>query len=99
MSGKVTMRTCRHCNERFNPLTEGDKLCKSPRQDALGCEAKARGFAALSRERVAEIAKKGGVAAHAAGTAHKFTSDEAVLAGKRGGNAPHVQRGPLRKTA
>lgn len=52
-----------------------------------------RGFAAMDRSKVAEIASKGGKAAHAVGTAHKFTSDEARAAGKKGGNAPHTRRG------
>jgi len=52
-----------------------------------------RGFAAMDRTKVSEIASKGGKAAHAAGTAHQFTSDEARQAGKKGGVAPHVRRG------
>ena len=52
-----------------------------------------RGFAAMDRSRVSEIASKGGKAAHAAGTAHQFSSDEARNAGKKGGVAPHVRRG------
>jgi len=52
-----------------------------------------RGFAAMDPAKVAEIASKGGKAAHAAGTAHQFTSDEAREAGKKGGVAPHVRRG------
>ena len=52
-----------------------------------------RGFAAMDRNKVSEIASKGGKAAHAAGTAHQFTSDEARAAGKKGGVAPHVRRG------
>lgn len=56
-------------------------------------EKKKRGFAAMDRKKVAEIASKGGKAAHAAGTAHQFSSDEAREAGKRGGSAPHVRRG------
>jgi len=54
---------------------------------------KPRGFAAMDRKKVSEIASKGGKAAHAAGTAHQFTSDEARVAGKKGGVAPHVRRG------
>ncbi len=54
---------------------------------------KPRGFAAMDRKKVSEIASKGGKAAHAAGTAHQFTSDEARVAGKKGGIAPHVRRG------
>src|SRR3954466_3458004 len=52
-----------------------------------------RGFAAMDRSRVSEIASKGGKAAHAAGTAHQFSSDEARNAGKKGGVAPHIRRG------
>lgn len=52
-----------------------------------------RGFAAMDRTKVSEIASKGGKAAHAAGTAHQFTTDEARAAGKKGGVAPHVRRG------
>jgi general stress protein YciG len=41
---------------------------------------------------VAEIASKGGRAAHAAGTAHEFSADEAREAGRKGGLAPHARR-------
>jgi general stress protein YciG len=44
-----------------------------------------RGFASLSRERVSEIASKGGKAAHVKGTAHEFTREEAREAGRKGG--------------
>ena len=99
MGGKVLMRTCRWCEEKFDPVVECGKVCKITRAaGAKFCEPLPRGFAALSPERVMEIAKKGGVAAHAAGTAHKFTSEEASSAGRQGGNAPHVRRGPVRKT-
>jgi general stress protein YciG len=56
-----------------------------------------RGFAAMDRDRVREIASKGGKAAHAAGTAHQFSSDEARVAGRKGGMAPHVRRGGVRR--
>jgi uncharacterized protein len=58
-----------------------------------------RGFAAMDRDRVREIASKGGKAAHAAGTAHQFTSDEARVAGRKGGMAPHIRRGGVRRRA
>jgi uncharacterized protein len=48
---------------------------------------KRRGFAAMSREKQREIASKGGKIAHARKTAHEFTSEEARLAGKKGGLA------------
>ena len=59
---------------------------------------KPRGFAAMDRAKVREIASKGGEAAHKAGTAHQFTSEEARIAGKKGGLAPHKRRGPLPKS-
>lgn len=42
-----------------------------------------RGFAAMSPERKREIAGMGGRAAHAAGRAHRFSSEEARVAGKK----------------
>jgi len=44
-----------------------------------------RGFAAMSVEKQREIARKGGKAAHAKGTAHEFSTDEAREAGRKGG--------------
>jgi uncharacterized protein len=46
-----------------------------------------RGFASMDRSKQREIASKGGRAAHAKGTAHEFTSDEARVAGRKGGEA------------
>jgi len=51
-----------------------------------------RGFAAMDRRLVTEIARKGGKAAHTAGTAHEFTTDEAREAGRKGGRATHAKR-------
>jgi uncharacterized protein len=48
---------------------------------------KPRGFAAMDPERRREIARRGGITAHEKGVAHKFTHEEAVMAGKRGGAA------------
>lgn len=44
-----------------------------------------RGFASMDPEKQREIAAKGGRAAHAKGTAHEFTSEEAREAGRKGG--------------
>jgi general stress protein YciG len=44
-----------------------------------------RGFASMSAEKKREIASKGGKAAHAQGTAHKWTAQEAAAAGRKGG--------------
>jgi general stress protein YciG len=40
----------------------------------------------MSPEKKREIASKGGKAAHAMGTAHKWTSEEAQAAGRKGGS-------------
>jgi general stress protein YciG len=53
---------------------------------------KPRGFATMSKEAVAAIASKGGKAAHAQGTAHEFSADEAREAGRKGGRAAHANR-------
>jgi uncharacterized protein len=53
---------------------------------------KPRGFAAMDPKLVSELAKRGGKAAHRAGTAHQFTSDEARIAGRKGGMATHAKR-------
>lgn len=53
---------------------------------------KRRGFAVMDPKRVSEIASKGGKAAHAAGTAHEFSRDEAREAGRKGGYATHARR-------
>lgn len=46
---------------------------------------KDRGFGSMPKEKVREIARKGGLAAHQKGTAHEWTSAEASAAGKKGG--------------
>lgn len=48
---------------------------------------KLRGFARLSKEAVQAIASKGGIAAHAQGTAYRFTHEKAVEAGRKGRQA------------
>ena len=50
-----------------------------------GDGTKARGFASMASDKQREIARKGGQAAHARGTAHEFTADEARAAGRKGG--------------
>lgn len=46
-----------------------------------------RGFASMDPARQKEIASKGGRAAHEKGTAHEWSSDEARVAGQKGGIA------------
>lgn len=48
-------------------------------------KGKRRGFLSMTKEQRSEIARKGGIAAHALGTAHKWTSEEAQAAGRKGG--------------
>lgn len=55
-------------------------------------ERKPKGFAGMTKERIAEISAKGGRAAHAAGRAHRFTSDEAESAGRKGGFVAQERR-------
>lgn len=50
-------------------------------------KARKRGFASMDAAKQREIASRGGKIAHERGTAHKWTSEEARLAGRRGGLA------------
>ena len=50
-----------------------------------------RGFAAMDPEKRRAIASRGGKAAQAAGTAHRFTREEAAVAGQKGGRAAHAK--------
>jgi hypothetical protein len=51
-----------------------------------------RGFSSMDPEKQREIASKGGKAAHQKGTAHEFTSEEARVAGRKGGAASRAKR-------
>lgn len=51
-----------------------------------------RGFASMDEEKQREIASKGGKAAHEKGTAHEFSHEEAISAGKKGGQAVSQNR-------
>jgi general stress protein YciG len=44
-----------------------------------------KGFASMDPNKQREIASKGGKAAHMSGNAHQFTSEEARVAGRKGG--------------
>ena len=58
-----------------------------------------RGFASMTPEKQREIASKGGRAAHAKGTAHEWTSEEARVAGRKGGQISRGGRGRLSETS
>lgn len=66
-----------------------------PRAPGPAPARRPRGFAAMAPDLVRQIARKGGKAAHASGTAHEFTSDEARVAGSKGGHATHARRRKL----
>jgi general stress protein YciG len=51
-----------------------------------------RGFASMDPEKQKSIASKGGKAAHAKGTAHQFTPEEAREAGRKGGQVVSQNR-------
>ena len=46
----------------------------------------------MDKQKQKEIASKGGKAAHQKGTAHEFTSEEARIAGRKGGAASRARR-------
>jgi len=67
-----------------------------------GCRAtkkQRRGFASMSPEKQKLIAAKGGAAAHAKGTAHEWTTEEARSAGRKGGVISRGGRGKLAQVA
>jgi len=59
---------------------------------AEGSGTSRRGFASMDESRQRAIASEGGRAAHARGTAHEFTSEEAREAGRKGGEAVSQNR-------
>ena len=54
-----------------------------------------RGFASMDGEAQRRIASEGGRAAHAKGTAHEFTPEEARQAGRKGGETVSQDRGHM----
>lgn len=58
-----------------------------------------QGFGLLAPKVLREIARKGGVAAHAVGAAHEYTVEEAVVAGRMGGLASAAKKRAAREAA
>jgi uncharacterized protein len=56
-------------------------------------EKKKKGFAVMSPDLVSKIASKGGIASHAKGTAHKYTSEEARAAALKSLAAKKAKKG------
>jgi general stress protein YciG len=54
-----------------------------------------RGFASMNPEKRRKLASMGGKAAHAKGTAHQWTHEEAVEAGRKGGRISRGGKGKL----
>jgi len=107
MSSELTGTQPQTRNDNTNPVTgnHAQAPASEPTQQHLtpdrppqhfaggeGKQKRPRGFAAMDRTIVSEIARKGGKAAHSAGTAHEFTSEEARVAGRKGGRATHAKR-------
>jgi general stress protein YciG len=65
--------------------TEGGDIMKEAMKEE-------RGFASMDKEKQRKIASKGGKAAHAKGSAHEWTTEEAEDAGRKGGIASHQRR-------
>jgi general stress protein YciG len=82
-------------NDSTPPSPTPNPLPDSPAAPAAPAK-RPRGFAALKASgRLAEIralSSKGGKAAHAQGKAHKWTSEEAREAGRKGGFASHPKK-------
>ena len=74
-------------NERSGTSNGGDMQAQSQGNGNGNGKRSNRGFASMDSSRQREIASKGGKAAHAKGTAHEWTPDEARVAGRKGGEA------------
>jgi general stress protein YciG len=70
-------------------MGDSNAIIDEPSSPAIPMKRK-QGFAMLAPEQVRELARRGGEAAHRAGTAHEFTTDEARAAGRKGGIAAHA---------
>jgi general stress protein YciG len=71
-------------------------MLSAPHSASIAGMAK-RGFAALDPEKQREIARLGGRAAHAQGKAHEFTSEEAKVAGRKGGEIVSSDKDHMRE--
>lgn len=86
-----------HANAK-GPTTTADRLAPPGKPPTSEGPSRARGklrrgFAAMDPAMQREIAAKGGRVAHAQGVAHEFTTEEAIAAGRKGGNAVHQKHG------
>ena len=56
-----------------------------------------RGFAVMDAARQQQIASLGGKIAHQKGVAHRWTKEEAAVAGKKGGHSSGIKKGAAAK--
>lgn len=88
-----TCCACKPLGARYGTIEVGESgLAELAHRPMTAKERQKRGFAAMSPEKQKSIASQGGKAAHAAGTAHEFTSEEAREAGKKGGESVSKDR-------
>ncbi len=73
-------------------LQDTNPMIVEPRKTEEGAPRRKRGFAAMDPKLVSELASRGGKAAQRAGTAHRFNSEEARVAGRKGGMATGAKR-------
>lgn len=73
-----------------SPNNPAEKQAKRPAR-RVG-EKSRRGFAAMSPEQQRRIASEGGRASHESGKGHRFSTEEARAAGRKGGQIS--RRGP-----
>ena len=91
-------------NDRLDtetPATEDTQTTESTRETPRAATENAqaaepprrrRGFAAMDPKLVSQLASRGGKAAQRAGTAHRFNTEEARVAGRKGGQATGAKR-------
>jgi general stress protein YciG len=70
-------------------MGDSNAILETPSSPSIRTKKKC-GFAVMAREQVQELARRGGEAAHRAGRAHRFTTEEARAAGRKGGIAAHA---------
>jgi len=80
-------------NSSLSPSPNGSTPDKQPKRPARRVGEKSRrGFAAMSPEQQRRIASEGGRASHESGKGHRFSTEEARAAGRKGGQIS--RRGP-----
>lgn len=104
--GLVENRRCPHCESTLSrPISpeQAREVCQHQAVvHALSAEAivdagkvsakPPRGFAAMPPEQQRAIARLGGLKAHEDGRAHRFTSEQARVAGRKGGEVVSVDK-------